>query len=77
MIASDASLSGSQKAERFQNIMIIDVMVRASGPAPLARTDEKQSRDSRDDSRRWLAIATRITEQGTEDSSGSERAGSA
>jgi len=31
------------------------VMMRASGPAPLARTDEKQSRDSRDDPRRWLA----------------------
>jgi len=54
MIASDASLSGSQKAERFQKMMI-DVMMRASGPAPLARTDEKQSRDSRDDPRRWLA----------------------
>lgn len=54
MIASDSSLTGSQKAERFQKMMI-DVMVRASGPAPLARTDEKQSHDDRVSPRRWLS----------------------
>jgi hypothetical protein len=56
MIASDASLSGSQKAERFQTMMI-DVMVRASGPAPVARTDEKHSQDDRNGPRRWFAAS--------------------
>ena len=43
MISSDATLSGVEKATRYQQMML-DLLARVSGPTAIARTDGKQSR---------------------------------
>ena len=43
MISSDATLSGAEKATRYQQMML-DLLARVSGPTTIARTDGKQSR---------------------------------
>lgn len=42
MIWSDPALSGEQKASRY-SAMMIEILARVAGPAPVARTGDKQS----------------------------------
>lgn len=54
MIAADTTLTGTEKAERYQRMMT-DVWARVSGPSIIARTDGKQSRSEQRRSRNLRA----------------------